>query len=327
MLDLMKTFVAVVEHQSLNRAARVLNLSQPALSRKIGGLEAALGVTLFERRGKRLVLTEVGETCLHYAREFLRLEQRLLGALAEHGPARKHRLVIGASLTTLQSCLPDFIALLQSSGVPLEISAITGKTHEIVRYVQENRADLGLVASSVHHDGLVCVPLFEDHLVLAVPGTHELCRRERVPITALDDLPMILFSKGTWYRVLMDELFERHGLRPQIRMEIDSFEAILRLIGTLHLAALLPASYLKARDVADDGMRVIQIEELKAARRTTCLIYSRDREFPSDLRRAIDQAAERLAAGAATCIMSISSRLYSSRPNPAARDADDDPFA
>lgn len=300
LLDLMKIFVTVVEHQSLNRAAKVLNISQPALSRKISGLESALGVSLFERRGKRLVLTDVGETCLSYAREFLRLEQRLMNTLAERRPENKYKLVIGASLTTLQSSLPDLIALLQSSGVPLEISAITGKTHEIVRHVQEHRADLGIIASSVQKADLECVPLFEDHLVLAVPSNHELSRRDPVPITALQELPMILFSKGTWYRVLMDELFERYGLKPQIRMEIDSFEAILRLIGTLRLAALLPASYLKGREVEDNDLSVIEIEELKATKRTTCLIFSKERSFPGDLRRAIGQAAARLRSGSDT---------------------------
>lgn len=71
MYDDLDAFAAVVEHSSLNRASRQLNLSQPALSRKISKLEERLGVALFHRFGKRLELTEVGRLTYTYA-----LEQR-----------------------------------------------------------------------------------------------------------------------------------------------------------------------------------------------------------------------------------------------------------
>ena len=61
----------------------------------------------------------------------------------------------------------------------------------------------------------------------------------------LNELPMILFSKGTWYRILMDELFNRFSIFPNVQMEIDSFEAIIRLVSTCKTATLLPKSYLR----------------------------------------------------------------------------------
>jgi DNA-binding transcriptional LysR family regulator len=89
----------------------------------------------------------------------------------------------------------------------------------------------------------------------------------------LSRLPMILFSKGTWYRRMTDELFQRCGVDPDVRMEIDSFEAIVRLLPTIKAAALLPKSYLRPELLNGGGLVSLHIKELEQTQRTTCLIY------------------------------------------------------
>jgi DNA-binding transcriptional LysR family regulator len=293
MLDQLKDFAAVVEHTSLNRAAQSLNMSQPALSRKISALEHELNVPLFERRGKRLVLTRAGEIAYEYAVQFRQMEQRFLHALAEHRPDERISLTIGASLTTLQSTLPDLIRELTTPRLPIEINAVTGKTHEIVKLVLEGKADLGLIASETKHQELVCLPLFTDHLVLVLPKGHRLDRADAVQMQDLQDLPMILFSRGTWYRILMDELFQKYALVPDIRMEIDSFEAIIRLVPTCNMATLLPASYLRPSVIADNGLTVASLPELKQTTRTTSLIYGRSNRLPPAVFTLLEDAVRR----------------------------------
>lgn len=83
MFDDLDVFAAVVEHSSLNRASRQLNLSQPALSRKISKLEERLGVALFNRYGKRLELTEVGRLTYSYALEQRQQRSKFLEALSK----------------------------------------------------------------------------------------------------------------------------------------------------------------------------------------------------------------------------------------------------
>src|SRR5690606_2413088 len=110
MYDLMQSFAAVVEHHSVNKAAKAMNISQPALSRKISTLEEQLGVKLFTRRGKRLELTRVGQISYEFALEMRRLHGRFLNSISEFASVNRGKLTIGASLTTLQSTLPDLIA-------------------------------------------------------------------------------------------------------------------------------------------------------------------------------------------------------------------------
>lgn len=271
-------FAIVVEQESLNKASRVLNLSQPALSRKIMHLEEEMGVALFERRGKRLELTRAGRICYDYALRMREMtnefETRLRPFTTSEMPSS---ITIGASLTTLQSSLPEVISLFNLDYPHTDIQAKTGKTHEIVELIRENKADFGLVASVIDHPRLESYPLFDDHLSLVLPAGHPYLSRTDLAMKDLNQLPMILFSKGTWYRVLMDELFEQHDTYPNVKMEIDSFEAILRLGSVLGCATLLPASYLE-RTLGRGGseMKAVQLPELMAAIRTTCLILHKD---------------------------------------------------
>lgn len=284
-------FCTVVEQKSLNQAARLLNLSQPALSRKIRQLEDTLDTALFERKGKRLVLTEAGRVAYGYAQDMIRLEKQFRDELQRLDPAPKRKLTIGASLTTLQATLPDLIARLSERFPDTDLKAITGKTHEIVEMVNEHKVDFGLVASFIERKDTVCIPLFDDHLCLVLPAVHLLAIRDSVSIQDLKDLPMILFSRGTWYRVLMDDLFLRYGIRPEIKMEIDSFEAIVRLVSTTRTATLLPHSYLRKSILSDNELVVVPVPELLQTVRTTSLIYSKSVRLEDAVGPIVRQAA------------------------------------
>ncbi|AIQ54645.1 LysR family transcriptional regulator [Paenibacillus sp. FSL R7-0331] len=273
MFDDLDIFAAVVEHSSLNRASRQLNLSQPALSRKISKLEERLGVSLFNRFGKRLELTEVGRLTYTYALEQRLQRSKFLEALSKFKEGEPQLVTLGASLTTLQTTLPPLVNAYMEKYPAAELKLITGRTHEIVSSVSEGRSDVGIVASSIQEPGLRCIPLFEDQLRLVVSEHHPLTLSAKLTMDDLSRLPMILFSKGTWYRRMTDELFQRCGTDPDVRMEIDSFEAIVRLLPTIKAAALLPKSYLRPELLNGGGLVSLHIKELEQTQRTTCLIY------------------------------------------------------
>ncbi|WP_310830063.1 LysR family transcriptional regulator [Paenibacillus pedocola] len=273
MFDDLDIFAAVVEHSSLNRASRQLNLSQPALSRKISKLEERLGVSLFNRFGKRLELTEVGRLTYTYALEQRQQRSKFLEALSKFREGEPQLVTLGASLTTLQTTLPPLVNAYMNKYPAAELKLITGKTHEIVSAVNEGKCDVGIIASSIQEPGLRCIPLFEDQLRLVVSEHHPLTLTAKLTMEHLSRLPMILFSKGTWYRRMTDELFQRCGVDPDVRMEIDSFEAIVRLLPTIKAAALLPKSYLRPELLNGGGLVSLHIKELEQTQRTTCLIY------------------------------------------------------
>lgn len=273
MFDNLDVFAIVVEQSSLNKASKLLNISQPALSRKISKLEADLGVKLFHRRGKRLELTSIGHLAYIFAQEQGKQQRKFLKTISQHQDGSQISVTLGASLTTLQTTLPPLINTFMVKYPTAEIKVITGRTHEIVLALREKKIDVGIVASSIYEPGLTCIPLFEDHLELVLPRNHPLADIATVNMNHLQGIPMIIFSSGTWYRKLTDELFQSTGIVPDIRMEIDSFEAIVRLLPTCNAVTLLPKSYLHQRLLDDNELMVIHIPDLKETRRTTSLIY------------------------------------------------------
>ncbi|QAY68248.1 LysR family transcriptional regulator [Paenibacillus protaetiae] len=291
MLDELAVLTAVVEQSSMNKAASLLNISQPALSRKIAKLEEELGAQLFRRIGKRLELTRIGQLTYEYALELRQLHYNYLQQISEYVTTGRTSITIGASLTTLQTTLPDFIQSLTLSHPEFDIKAVTGKTHEIVTLVREGRTDIGIVASRIEDPQLHCVPLFEDHLLLVLPKSHVLMHDKPLGIHDLDGFPMILFSKGTWYRILTDELFSKYNLQPDVRMEIDSFEAILRLLHTCRAGTLLPKSYMRQQLLDDNELQIVPIRELENTKRTTSLIHNDPELLHPAIRTWIHQLA------------------------------------
>jgi DNA-binding transcriptional LysR family regulator len=288
-------FAEIVEQQSLNRAARRLNVSQPALSRHLRALEDEVGLKLFDRIGKRLHMTPAGDMLYRFALEERRLERRYRQAFSEWGASGRSTLTIGASLTTLQATLPDLIASFTAAEPDTDITAVTGKTHEIVAMVKERKVDVGLIAARIEEPSIVCVPLFDDHLSLVVPRHHPLARKTALRLDDVRGLPMILFSKGTWFRSLTDEWFERYGIDPLIKMEIDSFEAILRLLDSCRAVTLLPKSYLRPIVLEDNGLIRLDLEELKQTVRTTSLIRPEGRNVKETVERFITLARQQFA--------------------------------
>ncbi|SYX82105.1 LysR family transcriptional regulator [Paenibacillus alvei] len=273
MLDLLESFAAVVELTSLNQAAKRLNISQPALSRQVAKLEEELGVELFIRNGKRLELTRVGQLTYEFAIDIRNRQLDFLKSIASYKAEGQSSITIGASLTTLQTTLPLFISSFVEKHPDARLKAVTGKTHEIISLVREQSIDLGIVADAIREPGLMCIPLFADHLQLVLPRRHPLASIRNWTMSRLDSLPMLLFSKGTWYRKLIDDLFRRYRIMPDIRMEIDSFEAIVRLLTTCHAAALLPRSYLRLEWLKDNDLIAVPLKELRQTERVTSIVY------------------------------------------------------
>lgn len=292
MLHAFQWFVMVVEAGSMNQAALKLRTAQPALSRNLKQLEKELGVTLFDRSGKRLVLTRAGQLTYDHARKMLQRQKEFLQQLSSFHSPQRGRISIGASLTTLQTTLPDLITRFRTDHPEIDIHAVTGKTHEIVTQVREKKVDLGLVAARVDQPDIVCVPLFEDHLLLVLPGGHPHAAKPFESIHELDGLPMILFSSGTWYRVMMDNLFDQYRIRPDVHLEIDSFEAIVRLVSTCGVATLLPESYVKLHLRVNPDLRVVSVPELQKVTRTTSMIFTE----PHHLSAATHQFVEHVRA-------------------------------
>jgi LysR family transcriptional regulator, transcriptional activator of nhaA len=224
----LRLFRAVARDGTLTGAARLLNLSQSALSTQLRTLEASLGHDLFERRGRGLVLTEAGRIALDHAEAIFRTAEDLTATLRETGRARR-ALRVGALATLSRNFQLQFLRPL--IGRPdVEVVLRSGSQAELLRGLEALALDVVLTNLAPARDA--ASPWLIRRLAeqpVSLIGTPE---RVGAPGRALADLlaaePLILPTPETALRAAFDALTARLGVTPPIAAEADDM-AMLRL--------------------------------------------------------------------------------------------------
>ncbi len=170
-LEQLRIFVAVAERQHVTQAAHDLNLTQSATSAAITALECRYAVRLFDRIGRRIVLTEAGRLFLVEARAILERASDAEALLADLGDMRRGALALAASQTIgtywIPRVLPRFASLCPGVGTSLTI----GNTEFVAARVRDGLTAIGFVEGPVDDPAIIVEPLFEDRLrLVAAPG-------------------------------------------------------------------------------------------------------------------------------------------------------------
>jgi LysR family transcriptional activator of nhaA len=225
----LRYFWAVAHEGNLTRAAERLNLSQSALSVQIQKLEHQIGHPLFDRAGKRLVLTEAGRIALDYADTVFKAGDELLSMLGGQSRAVRRVLRVGALTTLSRNLQLEFLRPLIGRA-DVELIMRSGTTRELLAGLEAHMIDVVLSNSPARRDSSTA---FRNHLLDQQPVS--LVGRPRPgkpPFRFPDDLrtePILLPSLDSDIRVGFDHLLDLSGIRPIILAEVDDM-AMLRLL-------------------------------------------------------------------------------------------------
>jgi DNA-binding transcriptional LysR family regulator len=228
-LDHLETFAHVVDLGSFSAAASRLRLSQPAVSLQVKHLERQLGIRLIERLGRRAVPTAAGEELLGHARRVDATVAAALDAMARHAKGTVGRVRVGTGATACIYFLPPILRSLRSRFPSLEIVVSTGNTTDILKAIEENAIDVGLVTMPSPGRIFDVKPVMKDEFVAIAADAALLA--SRVTPSDLARLPVVLYESGAHARLLIDQWAMRagHALKPV--MELGSIEAIKELVG------------------------------------------------------------------------------------------------
>lgn len=223
----LRHFWAIAREGGLTRAAEKLNVAQSALSTQLRALEEELGQPLFERRGRRMELTEAGRIALDHAETIFRTGSELLDTLRGQGPARRRVLRVGAVATLSRNFLLERLRpFLNRDGV--ELSLRSGTLRELLAQLDALALDVVLSNSAVAHgkEGERASTLLAEQEVGLVgrPGAG--------PLDFPGDLarvPVILPGPESSIRQGFDLLMDEAGIRPTVLAEVDDM-ALLRLL-------------------------------------------------------------------------------------------------
>ena len=285
----LRSFLFVAELGSVSRAAQQLGLTQPAVTKQLRVLEAALHCSLVERAGRGVRLTAAGTLLAQFGRRGAAVLSDLATALTDLEQGQSGTLVIGAGVTTSVLLLPPWLRELRRRHPGIDVSVRTGTSRDVEAWVMAAEVDVGFVTSEPRQPELIVRSVLEEEIVLVLEP------RARVPkVVPLEELPLILFPRTTGFRNYLDQRFIARRLRPNVKMETDSVEAIKSFVAVGLGASFLPLSTVRD-ELARRQLVSAAARGLGTLRRRTALVRRHDRPPSFAVRAFADIALPKAA--------------------------------
>ena len=244
-------FVHVAELGSFSKAAVVLDIAQPALSRQVRALETSLRETLLLRNGRGVVLTDAGQRLYEHGVNIL---QALAQAQDDMGASRDApvgRIAIGLPPSVGRQLTLPLIDGFQRCLPAARLAIVEGLSSHISEWINSGRVDLGLLYNPEAQAALEITPLIEESLCLVSPAASTPDSGELLPLQALPAWPLIVPERGHAIRKLLETQAVLAGIKLNIAWEVSSIAAIIDLVCAGYGHAVLHASAVAASDRAD----------------------------------------------------------------------------
>ncbi len=227
----LKAFVAIAEEKTFTAGAKRVNVTQAAVSMQIRQLEDEVGLPLFTRTPRRVILTEAGELLLDRARRILREHDAAKAELAEVAGAEYGRLRIGsASAMFATSQLPTILERLKKKFPNAEISVSSGTSKHLVDKILHGEMDIAFVSLPIETQNVQTELLYGDEVVAIAHPAHPNAEAKYISAAALAGENLILGEEGGNTRRMIDDFFAAANLKPNIVMELSRQEAINKMV-------------------------------------------------------------------------------------------------
>lgn len=262
-IDNIKTFYKVAETKSFTQAARDLYLTQPAVSQQIQNLENALGVTLFDRGRRKVILTSEGEILFTYAQKIFGLLHELECAFENLNELQHGHVCIGATAIMGTYYLPQYIAMFHALHPGVKITLCIKNSHLVAELVHQDALDLAFGGSSAAHPGLSRHFLHRESLIVVCARSSPLLLRPQ-PLKAEDLIGESLILRETGTRVTNKVLawFRERGIHEPSLLTVNNMEATKALVRAGLGVTILPRH--TAQDELDAGRLVqLQVEDFR----------------------------------------------------------------
>lgn len=243
-IRLLRAFAVVAEENNISRAAQRLFISQPPLTRHIRHLEAQLGVTLFQRHSKGLILTDAGREVLEMIRPLLVLQERTLVALSQLSAHSPQPLRLGLTTAFEQGIFAAVESALSDHTRTLHITRHASPA--LAQQVRKGKLDAALVALPLNTEGLHLHPLpYQEPLIAALPASWPEAATPALTLRALNHRPLFWFKRerNPDFFDYTRRIFDRAGYTPAYVEEPAEHDVLLARIARGEGMILLPASF------------------------------------------------------------------------------------
>jgi len=293
-LDDLGIFRAVVREGGITRAAEKLHRVQSNVTTRIRQLEENLGVELFIREGKRLIVSPAGLVLIDYADRLLALADEARTAVSDGTPRGSLRL--GSMESTAAARMPSLLARFHGKYPEVHLELRTGATRTLVAEVIDGKLDCALVSGPVNDKRLASHAAFDEELMIVAPSGHP-------PIRSATDVltrTLLTFEPGCAYRQRLETWLTASGVVAERTVELSSYHAMIGCAASGMGIAMVPRSLL-AKLPVDDTVSVHMLPT-EFAQVATVLIHRAGAPSPSvgALVELIGNSAELTVQGSET---------------------------
>lgn len=229
---------------SFTRAAKVLHMAQPPLSRQIKLLEEEMGVELFERVGRGIQLTEAGRYFLDRTDHIMKALTETVRGTQRIGKSKKSWFGVGFVPSVLYGYMPRFIRELNKLDGHVEIGLIEMTTLQQFEALKTGRIDIGIGRLTLEDDEVSRLVLRDEKLVVAVPAEHALAARTSLDLNDVQTLGLILYPaqpRPSYADHLLD-LFKQQNVVPNVTQEVNELQTAIGLVAAGVGSAIVPES-------------------------------------------------------------------------------------
>jgi DNA-binding transcriptional LysR family regulator len=228
----LKTFLAVIRHENLTRAAAEINLAQSSLSDQIQALEEELGVELFLRSRQGVVPTPAGVALKAYAEEILALNDEAKTAVGAAAGSAEQSVTLGTLETIAAERLAPWLSRLRKTNPSLGLKLKVGGSGALVAQLQEGSIDVAFTFERGHQDERFLTRRIGSEPLVLIAG-RDLQGEPPESLAALSATPFVATEPGCVYRHLFDTAFAEAGVTaPPVVTEADSIATIIRLVAS-----------------------------------------------------------------------------------------------
>ena len=275
-LQQLRILKAVATEKSFTKAANILYLSQPSISKQIKILEQNLNITLLDRNSHKLSLTENGQIFLQYTDRILALCEESCRVLIDLKNGDRGTLNVGASQTIGTYLLPRILALFAQNNPQINLNIQVNSTRLISKQIINRQIDLAIVGGEIPGElkKKLKIDLFvEDELSLIVPKSHPFAKKKQIKKGDLYYLKFITLNSNSTIRQFIDNILKQKNIeidQLKIVMQLNSIEAIKTAV-SLGLGVAFVSSSSIEKEIKLQTIEILSIENIKITRTLSIL--------------------------------------------------------
>lgn len=262
--------IAVAETKHFGKAADRCFVSQPTLSGQIKKLEDELGVAIFERTNRSVVITPVGQEIVNHARQIIQ-QAEVIRQLAEgHKDPLSGELHIGAIPTLSPYLMPLILLPVKKQFPQMNLILNEEKTENLLQRLQDHQIDAALIATAVDEGDFETIPLFDEPFWVAYSRSHHFYTKDKIVIRDIQKENLLLLAEG---HCLADQAMEicqiksRQLNKQTAGLRASSLETLIQLVKANYGITLLPALALLGSWSSGSGVVAQPLANAKASRR------------------------------------------------------------